>query len=79
MNGVMSSKKLRLVVLCPHFSPDMAPTGVVMTRIVHEMAALGHELRKPSGAQSHVFIHFPERQNKISCAEHLDLCCSVQL
>ncbi len=44
MNGVMSSKKLRLVVLCPHFSPDMAPTGVVMTRIVHEMAALGHEL-----------------------------------
>ena len=44
MNGVMSSKKLRLVVLCPHLSPDMAPTGVVMTRIVHEMAALGHEL-----------------------------------
>ena len=44
MNGVMSSNKLRLVVLCPHFSPDMAPTGVVMTRIVHEMAALGHEL-----------------------------------
>jgi len=44
MNGVMSTKKLRLVVLCPHFAPDMAPTGVVMTRIVHELAALGHEL-----------------------------------
>ena len=44
MNGVMSTKKLRLVVLCPHFTPDMAPTGVVMTRIVHELAALGHEL-----------------------------------
>ncbi|MFM9120611.1 MAG: glycosyltransferase family 4 protein, partial [Acidimicrobiaceae bacterium] len=27
-----------------HFEPDMAPTGVVMTRIVHELAARGHEL-----------------------------------
>ena len=39
-----NSKKLRLIVLCPHFEPDMAPTGVVMTRIVHELAARGHEL-----------------------------------
>ena len=31
-----------LVVLCPHFEPDTAPTGVVMTRIVRELAALGH-------------------------------------
>jgi len=38
------SKRLRLIVLCPHFEPDMAPTGVVMTRIVHELAARGHEL-----------------------------------
>ncbi|NBQ44719.1 MAG: glycosyltransferase WbuB, partial [Actinobacteria bacterium] len=38
------TKKLRLIVLCPHFEPDMAPTGVVMTRIVHELAARGHEL-----------------------------------
>jgi len=44
MNGVMNGKNLRLVVLCPHFAPDMAPTGVVMTRIVHELAALGHVL-----------------------------------
>jgi len=44
MNGVMNGKNLRLVVLCPHFALDMAPTGVVMTRIVHELAALGHEL-----------------------------------
>jgi colanic acid biosynthesis glycosyl transferase WcaI len=35
---------MRLVVLCPHFSPDLAPTGVVMTRIVEELAALGHRL-----------------------------------
>ena len=40
----MSDNKLRLVVLCPHFSPDLAPTGVVMTRIVTELAARGHEL-----------------------------------
>ncbi len=31
-----------LVVLCPHFEPDTAPTGVVMTRMVEELAALGH-------------------------------------
>jgi colanic acid biosynthesis glycosyl transferase WcaI len=31
-------------VLCPHFAPDSAPTGVVMTRIVTELAALGHEV-----------------------------------
>ena len=40
----MSDNKLRLVVLCPHFAPDLAPTGVVMTRIVNELAARGHEL-----------------------------------
>ncbi len=36
--------KLKLVVLCPHFDPDTAPTGHVMTRIVHELAVRGHEL-----------------------------------
>jgi colanic acid biosynthesis glycosyl transferase WcaI len=35
---------VKIVVLCPHFAPDTAPTGTVMTRIVHELAALGHEL-----------------------------------
>ncbi len=33
-----------LVVLCPHFAPDTAPTGVVMTRIVEELVALGHRV-----------------------------------
>jgi colanic acid biosynthesis glycosyl transferase WcaI len=37
-------RPLRLAVLCPHFTPDTAPTGEVMTRIVLELAALGHEL-----------------------------------
>jgi len=35
---------MRVVVLCPHFEPDTAPTGVVMTRIVGELAHRGHEL-----------------------------------
>lgn len=35
---------LRIAVLCPHFAPDTAPTGEVITRIVTELAALGHEL-----------------------------------
>ena len=35
---------VKIVVLCPHFAPDTAPTGTVMSRIVDELAALGHEL-----------------------------------
>lgn len=40
----MNPDRLRISVLCPHFAPDNAPTGVVMTRIVSELATLGHEL-----------------------------------
>lgn len=40
----MTTKRLRLVIVCPHFAPDIAPTGAVMTRIVDELATLGHEL-----------------------------------
>jgi len=32
------------VVLCPHFAPDTAPTGTVMTRIVEELAARDHDV-----------------------------------
>jgi colanic acid biosynthesis glycosyl transferase WcaI len=35
---------MRVIVLCPHFEPDTAPTGVVMTRIVHELSRRGHDL-----------------------------------
>ncbi|HVN50982.1 MAG TPA: glycosyltransferase family 4 protein [Acidimicrobiales bacterium] len=35
---------MNLLVLCPHFEPDMAPTGEVMTSIVGELAGLGHRL-----------------------------------
>jgi colanic acid biosynthesis glycosyl transferase WcaI len=31
-----------LIVLCPHFAPDTAPTGTVITRIVAELVERGH-------------------------------------
>ena len=30
---------MHILVLCPHFAPDSAPTGVVMTAIVQGLAA----------------------------------------
>ena len=30
---------MNILVLCPHFAPDVAPTGEVMTSIVVELAA----------------------------------------
>ncbi len=35
---------MNLVVVTPHFAPDVAPTGNVITRIVHELALLGHRI-----------------------------------
>lgn len=35
---------MRILVVCPHFEPDVAPTGVVITEIVDQLAAAGHEL-----------------------------------
>jgi colanic acid biosynthesis glycosyl transferase WcaI len=35
---------MRILVLCPHFAPDVAPTGEVMSRIVVELAARGHRV-----------------------------------
>jgi colanic acid biosynthesis glycosyl transferase WcaI len=43
-SGSSGVRPLRLVVLCPHIAPDTAPTGTVMTRIVDELAARGHEV-----------------------------------
>lgn len=33
---------MKLTVITPHFEPDVAPTGAVVTRIVHELVARGH-------------------------------------
>jgi colanic acid biosynthesis glycosyl transferase WcaI len=34
-----------VLVICPHFAPDAAPTGEVMTRIATELGERGHELQ----------------------------------
>src|SRR5262245_47002226 len=34
---------MKLAVLSPHFTPDMAPTGEVITRVVTDLAGRGHE------------------------------------
>ena len=57
----VTNSPLKLVVLCPHFEPDTAPTGVVMTTIVHELAKLGHEV--------HVVTALPwYRQHRVESA-----------
>jgi colanic acid biosynthesis glycosyl transferase WcaI len=35
---------MRLVVVGPHVEPDTAPTGVVLSRLVAELASRGHEI-----------------------------------
>jgi colanic acid biosynthesis glycosyl transferase WcaI len=35
---------VRLVVVTPHFAPDVAPTGEVVTRIVKELSEQGHTI-----------------------------------
>jgi colanic acid biosynthesis glycosyl transferase WcaI len=35
---------MRLLVLCPHFTPDTAPTGTVMAKIVGGLVDRGHQL-----------------------------------
>ena len=42
---------MRLLVVAPHFTPDTAPTGVVVTALVDEWARLGHS--------SHVVTSLP--------------------
>ena len=35
---------MKLVVVAPHFAPDVAPTGEVITRVVEELGRRGHEI-----------------------------------
>ncbi|MEK7423562.1 MAG: glycosyltransferase family 4 protein [Actinomycetota bacterium] len=41
---MITTRPLRLVVLCPHFAPDTAPTGDIITRIVAELTGRGHQV-----------------------------------
>ena len=38
------TRPLHLIMLCPHFDPDTAPTGRVISRIVAELADRGHRI-----------------------------------
>jgi colanic acid biosynthesis glycosyl transferase WcaI len=46
---------MNILVLCPHYAPDLAPTGTVMTAIGEELAAAGHSL--------HIVTALPWYQN----------------
>ena len=35
---------MKLVIVTPHFAPDVAPTGEVVTRIAQELVAQGHRI-----------------------------------
>ncbi len=35
---------MRIVAICPHFAPDVAPTGEVMTTLAMELVKRGHDL-----------------------------------
>ena len=35
---------MRLIAVVPHFEPDVAPTGAVATRLIHELAARDHTI-----------------------------------
>jgi len=35
---------VRILAVLPHFEPDVAPTGVIATRLVEELGALGHHI-----------------------------------
>lgn len=35
---------MNIVYVVPHFAPDVAPTGALATRLVHEWAAAGHTI-----------------------------------
>jgi colanic acid biosynthesis glycosyl transferase WcaI len=35
---------MNITIICPHFAPDVAPTGDVMTRLVQEFGRFGHRI-----------------------------------
>ena len=35
---------MKITVLCPHFAPDTAPTGQVITQLVEELSQEGHRI-----------------------------------
>jgi colanic acid biosynthesis glycosyl transferase WcaI len=44
MNAPNQRAPMRMLVFCPHFDPDTAPTGRIMSRIVAEWVQRGHQV-----------------------------------
>ena len=42
--GVAEPGKVRIQIVCPHFEPDVAPTGLVISEIVRGLVKRGHEV-----------------------------------
>lgn len=56
----------RILVVCPHFEPDVAPTGVVMSRIVHELARAGHEIHVVTALPWYAHHRVDEQWNQVT-------------
>ena len=35
---------MKILAVLPHFEPDVAPTGVIASRLVEELGGLGHHV-----------------------------------
>lgn len=44
LNADQNPSTVKILVICPHFAPDAAPTGDVMTAIVDGLVARGHRV-----------------------------------
>src|SRR2546425_11637651 len=51
---------MKVLVLCPHFAPDVAPTGEVITSITLELAARGHEIHVVTSLPWHRHHHIED-------------------
>lgn len=52
---------MKITIICPHFAPDTAPTGEVITQIVREFHKMGHQI--------HVITSLPWYRNHTVEAE----------
>ena len=62
---------MNLLVLCPHFAPDLAPTGEVMTQIAHRLVDRGHRIHVVTSLPWYVH-HEVEPEWRGSYVRHTD-------
>lgn len=61
-----ANRRPRVLVLCPHFDPDVAPTGVVISRIVQELAELGCEIHVVTALPWYAQHHIDDRWRHVT-------------